>query len=187
MKPYTYADLFPDPCQPGRWHLHTSHGEHSARWVDLIAFMAQKKWPERVVVLDATAALVSNLRVWENLILPLWWREGGSLAAFEGRVQALFDLTGMDEAQQLRLVQCMPASLDQRERRLVALIRSCLLEPRCVIMHDDWWQDLMVRHRDAIQMKLFAGLQQAECLILTGSQPCPADFVPIQGQGEVKK
>ncbi len=43
--------------------------------LDLAAGLAQASYPGQVAVLESNGGLLSNLRVWENLILPAWYQK----------------------------------------------------------------------------------------------------------------
>lgn len=165
-----------NPVQPGRWWVTVPHGEAVADWVDMLAEEAQKRWLGRVAVVDAAAILISNLRVWENLILPVWQRDNVPLAALEESVNSVFDMAQVAQVQREKLVMQLPAVLDKAERRLVVLLRSVLIGPACVIFEDDQWHDLAARTQDSPPARLFARLQQSECLIVVGLSPAPDGF-----------
>lgn len=178
------AQLSCNPCEPGRWWLCMPQSSVVADWLDVLAGAAQKKWPGRVATLDQAATLISNLRVWENLILPVWKREGGRYADFEDAVVALFDLAGVTQDERTALVARLPAMLDRTDRRLVMLLRSVFIAPECVIIEDDIWQDLCLREIGTPQGRLFAKLQDAPCLIVVGASPATPGFAPVRLEGE---
>ena len=179
MKSVSLSQLSSDPIQTGCWWLSVPHGEVMAEWVDILAETAQKRWPGRVAVLDTAATLISNLRVWENLILPVWRRDNVPLSVLEESVAAVFDIAQIPQAQRERLSMRLPAMLDRGERRLVVLLRSVLIESACVIIEEDLWHDLTSRQQDLPAGRLFARLQEVECLIVVGSTPAPAGFVSV--------
>ncbi len=168
-----------NPVQAGRWWLSAPHGEVTAEWMDLLAEEAQTCWPGQVAVLDAAATLISNLRVWENLILPVWWRDNVPLAAMEESVAAAFDIAQIAQVQREKLSMRLPAMLDRGERRLVILLRSVLIEPACVIVEEDLWHDLVARPPESPHARLFADLQGTSCFIVVGPTPAPAGFVSV--------
>lgn len=165
-----------DPCRPGRWWLHAPHGEATASRIDEVAATAQQIWPGRVAILDSAATLISNLRVWENLILPTWHRDRCRLADLEQRLAEVFDLAGIAQPQREKLTRPLPATLDRGERRLVVLLRSILIEPQCVIAEDEFWRDLAGHSHDAAHKALFSGLNKVSCVVVIGPSPALAGF-----------
>lgn len=176
LKSAALLQLSVNPVQPGCWWVTVPHGDTVADWVDVLAEEAQKRWLGRVAVVDAAAILISNLRVWENLILPVWQRDNVPLAALEESVNSVFDMAQVAQVQREKLVMQLPAALDKAERRLVVLLRSVLIDPVCVIIEEDAWHDLMGRSQDSPHARLLARLQQSDCLIVVGSSPVPDGF-----------
>lgn len=184
MKPViSISRLSPNPCVAGRWWLSISKGDIEADWIDCLAAGAQKKWPGRVAVLDPAATLISNLRVWENLILPVWKRDGGPFTRFEDEVAAVFDLAGVDQESRAQLVVRLPAMLDKQDKRLVMLLRSVLVGAECVIVEDDLWRELGEINADSAQGRLFDRLKNAPCLIVVGASPVAAGFNDVSVTG----
>lgn len=178
------ARLLVNPCQAGRWWLSLPQGEKLADWTDLLAVEAQKNWPGKVAVLDDAATLISNLRVWENLILPSWRRDGGRLASMEEAVAAAFDLARMDVDQREKWVTRLPSMLDKNERRLVVLLRAVLIDPTCVIIEGECWRELNALDQESGLGCLFARLQQASCVIVLGSASAQAGYAPVNVEGD---
>ncbi|MDR3412114.1 MAG: hypothetical protein P4L87_14420 [Formivibrio sp.] len=176
MNPVTLAQLSINPLQSGCWWVTAPHGDMIAEWVDVLAEEAKAHWPGRVAVLDGAATLISNLRVWENLILPVWWRDNLPIAALEESVAAAFDLAQVAQKQREKLAVCLPAALDRADRRFVMLLRSVLIEPECVIIEEDCWHDLVARSQESPHAKLFSRLKAVTCLIVVGSMPALAGF-----------
>ncbi len=184
MKPVIcISRLSVSPCAFGRWSLRIPRGDAEADWIDCLAAEAQKKWPGKVAVLDPAATLISNLRVWENLILPIWKRDGGPFTRFEDEVAAAFDLAGVDQELRAQLVVRLPAMLDKLDKRLVMLLRSVLIGAECVIVEDDLWHELGAVNADAPHGRLFARLKHAPCLIIVGTGSVVAGFNEVNVTG----
>lgn len=168
-----------NPIQPGRWWLSVPRGQATASWIDALAASAHDQWPGRVAVLDSSATLISNLQVWENLILPVWHRENNPLNALEERVVMACELAGMTDAQREKFVTCLPAMLDRGGRRLAVLLRSVLIDPDCVIVEDEFWRDMTSQAADAPQVRLFHCLQEIPCFVVVGRLPKSSGFVSV--------
>ena len=101
---------------------------------------------QRKAVLDALSALpdtafvanngglISNLRVWENLALPVRYRNiqlGGKL---EDNVVNLFEKCGVrDEQSFTKLMFKLPDQLSLYEKRLVGFVRAMLTMPEMIV------------------------------------------------------
>lgn len=179
MNPIRLSCLKPDPLQPGRWWIVLPHGESVPEWIDALAHGAQASWPGKVAVLDAAATLISNLRVWENIVLPRWHHENLRLSAFEEVLADVCDQAGLSAAQREKLVARLPAMLDRGERRLVVLLRAVMTAPDCVIVEEDVWRDLSGREEDSPHARLWRCLQACGCFVVCGHAPAQAGFSPV--------
>ena len=84
-------------------------------------------------VVMENGGLISNLKVWENIILPVRYHTGISPQELEARVKELFAGLGMEESELQEMVGKLPGPLANHVKRLVAVVRSMLMEPRLMI------------------------------------------------------
>ncbi len=176
MRTVDSSRLQQDPLCPGRWWLRLPHDELPADWIDLLAREARQRWPGKVAVLDAAATLISNLRVWENIVLPRWQHENLRLDEYEDQVAQICDLAGLSEARREKLAARLPAMLDKSERRLAVLMRSVLLGPDCVIVEDEFLREMHERGGDAPHVRLWSVLQNVPCLLVCGHSAAQTGF-----------
>lgn len=73
--------------------------------------------------------LISNLQVWENVLLPAAYHRGRQAADIEADVLGLFQALGYGEEATRRLMACLPDELTTYEKRLAALARAMLMDP----------------------------------------------------------
>lgn len=179
MSAINLARLSHDPLLPGRWWLSLPHSEPLPEWLDELALKSQRKWPGKVAVLDAAAVLISNLRVWENIVLPRWHHENLPLKAYEDVLSDACDLAGLSSEQSEKLVGRLPAMLDRSERRLVILLRAILMAPVCVLMEEDLWRDLVTKADESPHARLLQRLLQSSCVAVCGHSAAMAGFSPI--------
>lgn len=172
-------DFLRDPLVEKKAWLSLPSHIHKKDFGDAIAALAQNKWPMRVAYLDDDATFIANLRVWENLVLPLWRREGGRLARYEQDVVALFDLIEMPQEARERLVKQLPAMLSLSERRLLLLMRAILLMPECVIIEEMLWRELSSAGAESAHAKLFARVLSSPCVLVVASSAAPDDYLQI--------
>ncbi|MEX2164015.1 MAG: ATP-binding cassette domain-containing protein [Sulfuricaulis sp.] len=88
---------------------------------------------ERSGVVPADGGLISNLKAWENLMLPAWYHRGVTAPQAERKVVDLFRQLGMTEAGLRRQMGQLPDQLTMYEKRAVALVRAMLMEPDILI------------------------------------------------------
>lgn len=77
--------------------------------------------------------LISNLKAWENLLLPAAYHQGLDAAAAEARVAALWREADPDGADLRETMGKLPDRLTAFERRVVALIRALLPQPDLLV------------------------------------------------------
>lgn len=77
--------------------------------------------------------LISNLKAWENLLLPAAYHHGLDAQAAEARVAALWREADPDGADLRETMGKLPDRLTVFERRVVALIRALLPQPELLV------------------------------------------------------
>jgi phospholipid/cholesterol/gamma-HCH transport system ATP-binding protein len=107
---------------------------------------------QRIGVVPADGGMISNLKAWENLLLPAWYHHGLTAQQAERPVAAIFEQLGEGEAGLKQRMGELPDKLSLYERRAVALARAMLMEPD-ILIYDFTFAGL---ERDAAQrlMKL---------------------------------
>jgi len=102
---------------------------------DIYALAPDARIPffRRIGMVPESGGLISNLKAWENLILPSWYHGTRPPADAEGEVLALFREAGFSEEQVQTLMRKRPDELTKYEKRLVAMIRAILMDPDVLI------------------------------------------------------
>ena len=88
---------------------------------------------KRIGMVWSSGGLVSNLKVRDNLFLPLAYHKGERAESVEEKVEALFLKMGWDEAALPDYMGKLPGLLPLHEKKLIGLIRTMLSEPDLVI------------------------------------------------------
>jgi len=159
------------------------YGKPGLYWLDepagRIDELTGRLWAHgRVAVLDAAACLVNNLRVWENLILPAWYHDGGALPDWEAPLSAWLDKSGLPQREGERLLGSLPSLLSLDDRRFLILLRAAVLRPDIVLVEADWLAWLRRLHEDHPARKLW---QAWPCAIVVLTAHAPGDeFAPLQ-------
>ena len=83
-------------------------------------------WPD--------GGLVSNLKSWENILLPLWYHGERRAAEREREVLELLGRLGVPAERAPGLLQTSPGRLDVRERRIVGIVRALLRDPEVLVL-----------------------------------------------------
>jgi len=107
---------------------------------------------QRIGVVPADGGMISNLKAWENLLLPAWYHRGMTAREAERPVAEIFEQLEPGEDGLKRRMGELPDRLSLYERRGVALTRAMLMDPD-VLIYDFTFAGL---ERDAAQrlMKL---------------------------------
>ncbi len=87
----------------------------------------------RVGVVPEQGGLISNLKVWENILLPAWYHRRLDAAAAEPRVVALWHEADPGAGDLRELMGRLPDRLTTFERRLAALVRALLPKPDLLV------------------------------------------------------
>ncbi len=83
----------------------------------------------RLAAVFAEGGLISNLRVWENLVLPACWASRTGPSPFEAEALELFDDLGLDAD----LAGRLPSRLTCFERKAIAFVRGLLTHPDAMV------------------------------------------------------
>ncbi len=89
----------------------------------------------RIGFVPEDGGLISNLKAWENLILPVTFHREATPGELEGKVSALAKRLGIPAAALTSMLGKLPDRLTLAERRQVALMRAALMKPSLFI-HD---------------------------------------------------
>ena len=80
-----------------------------------------------------SGGLISNLKAWENAVLPLWYHQGRQFPETEERLVGFLLRLGIEEGQIDDLLRGTVSSLSAHQRRVVSLARAMLVEPDLMI------------------------------------------------------
>jgi phospholipid/cholesterol/gamma-HCH transport system ATP-binding protein len=87
-----------------------------------------------VVIVPHNGGLISNLRVWENIILPVQYHDIHLPGRIEDNVRNLLGQCGLlDETIVSALMLKLPDQLSLYEKRLVGFVRAMLMGPELII------------------------------------------------------
>ena len=82
----------------------------------------------RIGVVYGSGGLVSNLKVWENLTLPLYYHKNLSHAEIEERGLAMLDRLGYSGK-----LMALPGHLTNSQKKLVGFARAMLMAPDAIL------------------------------------------------------
>jgi ABC-type lipoprotein export system ATPase subunit len=108
---------------------------------DLTALLKQLPSAPMTAYVSADGGLISNLRVAENMVLPATYHSKTAPEEFQEKVMQILTACRYDSEAISQFMSKQPAELSAFEKRLVAFIRSAILDPAIVIF-DSLWADL---------------------------------------------
>ncbi len=88
---------------------------------------------KRIGVIRKAGGIISNLKVWENILLPVWYHYGKSIENVEERIVEIFKELGWDESSISAFMGKLPGPLGTYEKRLIKLASVILMDPDLVI------------------------------------------------------
>ena len=86
-----------------------------------------------LAVVAPRGGLIGNLKVWENLVLPVQYHGRTTLSMLEARAARLFRALGVAQERFVELCGLLPERLTEFERRLAAFVRGVLAEPEIMV------------------------------------------------------
>lgn len=123
--------------------------------------------PPHTALLTPDGGLLGNLKIDENLLLPMSYR-GPEHMPSEARVLALFERCGLDAMQTSQLLSRLPHQISPYQRRLVGFVRSVLMQPVMLVYTAIWHG---VTESERLQLLGYDGILRRE------SPPCTSVFV----------
>ncbi len=166
---------------PGRYWLTIAEKEDVAAVVDQLALFSNLIAPGSLAILEARPVLLSNLRAWENLILPRWYHHAESLSAHDALLRSILQQAEVDEEKVIAMLSCLPGHLDIGQRRVVALLRAAMQQAPVWVVEEewlDWWED--ARGRNPLLNKLHECIAPPPSLLLISLSAAPADYQVVQ-------
>lgn len=91
--------------------------------------------PGRVGWVAANGGMISNLRVWENVTLPLWYHARRDVVETEQRVTHWLGLLGLVRDEFAEFMAAHPHSIEPWQRKLAGLLRA-LVQGSSVLVVD---------------------------------------------------
>jgi len=91
---------------------------------------------QRVGLIFGEGGLISNLKVWENIALPVWYHKGVPPLKIEARVADLLTRLGFEPEGLAAYVARLPGDLPVHEKQLIALVRALLMDPELMVYEE---------------------------------------------------
>ena len=103
----------------------------------------------RVGAVPESGGLISNLKGWENALLPAAYHDNKAEVDVEARVTELAMRLGLSRAALARIMSVLPDAMSLFERRVIAMVRALLLDAD-VMIYDFLLSD--ITREDALRL-----------------------------------
>jgi ABC-type multidrug transport system ATPase subunit len=96
----------------------------------------------RVGWVAANGGLISNLKIWENVTLPLWYHSSPDAAETEKSVEYWLTILGLHPAEFEEFMAAPPFGIEPWQRKLAGLLRGLLQMPRILVVDAGVFEDI---------------------------------------------
>jgi ABC-type multidrug transport system ATPase subunit len=123
--------------------------------------------------------LISNLKIWENVCLPLWYHGRREIKEAELSVMYWLDELGLEPEAGVDFMAAQPYSLEIWQRKLASLLRGLLQKKSILVVDADIFEDINPRWADrwSTALENYAGLNNAVLLISGRSTTLPWQMI----------
>jgi ABC-type multidrug transport system ATPase subunit len=108
-------------------------------------FSLQTSRVGRVGWVAGNGGLISNLKVWENVSLPLWYHSKRDVAETEQSVRYWLTRLGLEPTAFADFMAAPPFSIDPWQRKLAGLLRALVQMPRVLVVDAVVFEDVNAR------------------------------------------
>jgi hypothetical protein len=123
------------------------HGErrHNSGPIPLIWQPVSASRPGRVAWVASNGGLISNLKIWENVTLPLWYHARRNEVETEQSIMHWLGLLGMEQDEVAEFMVAQPDSIEPWQRKLAGLLRALLQSSPVMVVDAVLFEDVKAR------------------------------------------
>jgi ABC-type ATPase involved in cell division len=100
---------------------------------------------DRVGWVAANGGLISNLKIWENVTLPLWYHARREVIETEQSVMHWLGVLGLEQDAFAEFMAAPPYSTELWQRKLAGLLRALVQIPRVLVVDAFVFEDIKAR------------------------------------------
>ncbi len=90
--------------------------------------------PGRVGWVAANGGLISNLKIWENVTLPLWYHGHREVKETEQNIMHWLGVLGLEQAAFAEFMAASPSAVEPWLRKLAGLLRALVQMPQVLVV-----------------------------------------------------
>ncbi|MFA6016177.1 MAG: hypothetical protein WC742_14035 [Gallionellaceae bacterium] len=136
--------------------------------------------PGRVGWVAGSGGLISNLKIWENVTLPLWYHASHEEAETEKNMIYWLNLLGVEENTFAELMAALPHNLEPWQRKLAGLLRALLQMPRVLIVDALLFEDVKARIAQKWIAALDAYVSQGRAVLVVSDKATTLPWKKIE-------
>jgi ABC-type transporter Mla maintaining outer membrane lipid asymmetry ATPase subunit MlaF len=123
--------------------------------------------PGSIGWIPAAGGLISNLKTWENVTLPLWYHGRRQTAATEENVARCLAELGLEQQEWEKFMSSPTARLKLWERKLAGLLRGLILAPQIMVVDAGLFDDVEAARSAAwiAALEKFAGAAEERAVL----------------------
>ena len=101
--------------------------------------------PGLVGFVAANGGLISNLKIWENVTLPLWYHSRHEVTETEQRVMHWLGVLEFEPDACAGFMAALPYSIEPWQRKSAGLLRALVQMPQVLVVDADLFDDVKTR------------------------------------------
>jgi hypothetical protein len=121
---------------------------HNSGPIPLIWQPVLESLPGRAGWVAANGGLISNLRIWENVTLPLWYHARREPVETEQRIRHWLGMLGLEQQEFEAFMAAQPHRVEPWQRKLAGLLRALLLLSPVLVVDAFLFEDIKARLAD---------------------------------------
>lgn len=136
--------------------------------------------PGRVGWVAGNGGLISNLKVWENVTLPLWYHARRDAFETEQGVVQWLGVTGLDPDAFAEFMAAPPFRLEPWQRKLAGLLRALVQMPRVLVVDAVLFEDVNARLASRWKAALDAYASQGRTVLVMADKATTLSWGKIE-------
>ncbi len=153
---------------------------HNSGPVPLIWQPVSAGRPGRVGWVAANGGLISNLKIWENVTLPLWYHARRDVIATEQSVQHWLSVLGLEPDEFAEFMVAQPHSVEPWQCKLAGLLRALLQTSPVLVVDAALFEDVNARLANCWIMALESYAAEGRTVLAIADKPTTLPWEKIE-------
>jgi ABC-type uncharacterized transport system ATPase subunit len=153
---------------------------HNSGPVPLIWQPVSAVRPGRVAWVAANGGLISNLKIWENVTLPLWYHDRRDVIETEQRVKHWLGVLGLEQDEFAEFMVAQPYNVEAWQRKLAGLLRALLQKSSVLVVDAALFEDVKARLADCWIMALQSCAAEGRAVLMIADKATALPWEKIE-------